>query len=71
MERLTEDFVLKIFKKEGSYLSDAKDFAADKLCNETPKEIRDSILNGNHNDIEDTLKAIQEIEEAAKGILNK
>lgn len=63
MGKLTEEFVRKVFQEEGSCLSKPEDISENKLCNETPKEIRDSILSGNHNDIENTLKALKEIEE--------
>ncbi|MBD5165808.1 hypothetical protein [Helicobacter sp.] len=66
MGKLTEEFVREVFQEEGSYLSKPEDISEKKLCNETPKEIRDSILGGNHNDVEDTLKALEEIEEIEK-----
>lgn len=66
MGKLTEEFVRKVFQEEGSYLSKPEDISENKLCNETPKEIRDSILSGNHNDIENTLKALKEIEEVER-----
>ena len=66
-EELSKEFVLKEFKENGSYLSNPEDFSKDKLCNETPEKIRDSILNGN-NDVEDTLKALEEWDKKRKGI---
>lgn len=68
MGKLTEEFVREVFQEEGSYLSKLEDISEKKLCNETPKEIRDSILSGNHNDVENTLKALEEAEEFEKAL---
>ena len=66
MKLLTKEEVLQIFQEEGSYLSDPADISPDKFCNETPKAIRDSILSGNNNDVEDTLEALKRLDALEK-----
>lgn len=66
MEFITQEEVLQIFHEDGSYLSDPADISPDKFCNETPKVIRDSILSGNNNDVEDALKALERLDALEK-----
>lgn len=47
MEFLTENEVLKILK-EDSYLSSPEDYRPGMIIDETPKAIRDNILNDNN-----------------------
>lgn len=63
MEHLTKEEVLKIFKEEGSYLSDPKDYRPGMIIDETPKVIRDSILNDDNDDVERTLEGLKELDE--------
>ncbi|MCX2717797.1 hypothetical protein OQH61_08640 [Helicobacter sp. MIT 21-1697] len=71
MAKLCEEFVLKSFKEDGSYLSESRDISPEKVCNETPQTIRESILNGNHKDVENTLKSLEEIEAFDKAFSNE
>ena len=66
MEFITKEDVLQIFHEDGSYLSDPADISPDKFCNETPKAIRDSILSGNNNDVEDALEALKRLDALEK-----
>ena len=66
MEFITKEDVLQIFHEDGSYLSDPADISPDKFCNETPKVIRDSILSGNNNDVEDALEALKRLDTLEK-----
>ena len=66
MEFITKEDVLQIFHEDGSYLSDPADISPDKFCNETPKVIRDSILSGNNNDVEDALEALKRLDALEK-----
>lgn len=66
MKLLTKEEVLQIFQEEGSYLSDPADISPDKICNETSKAIRDSILSDDNGDVEATLEALKELDELEK-----
>ncbi len=56
MPKLTEDFVLEVFKSEGCYLSDPTDISEYKFCDETSEIIRENILNSKNHDVENVLK---------------
>lgn len=63
LKLLTKNEVLKTFKEEGSYLSDPEDYEEGMIIDETPKAIRDSILNENNNDVENALEDLKKLDE--------